>query len=472
MPLFHHFQKEKYSVKIYPHYPKTVKTKISQYMTFFNKSNSWLDGLYERSYTMKMGRVTLPKLDLYIPNEPDLIQRIMIKEAKAFPKHPLLQETLAPLLGESIFTTNGKVWKEQRELLNPSFEMTRISHVFDLMHDASEDMLLRMDLMADGEYHNIDKEMTFVTADIIFRTILSQKLSQEEGEEIIKNFQTFQEQSAKIGMQKLFRLPSLFRKFGSNRAYKRSGQSIRNSLSSIIKPRYQNIQKEEKNTHKDILSSLLQVKDKDNNQAFSFEEILDQVAMLFLAGHETTASSLSWSIYLLGLYPDIQEEAYQEIQAICGNHAFNPENTKKLIKVTNIFKETLRLYPPVGFFARVNTTKTTLRNKIIPKNSAIIISPWLMQRNAYYWEDPHMFNPKRFENPQNIHKYSYFPFGLGKRTCIGEKFAMQESILLLSSILREFKIELKKDFIPNIAGRLTIRSLNGIPIKLIKRVKV
>lgn len=441
-------------------------------MTFFTKSNSWLDGLYEKSYTMKMGRVTLPRLDIYIPNEPELIHRIMIEEVNLFPKHPLLQETLEPLLGESIFSTNGTVWKKQRELLNPSFEMTHISHVFDLMHDASEDMLLRLDKIADGEYHNIDKEMTFVTADIIFRTILSEKLTKEEGQKIIEAFQTFQEQSAKIGMHKMFPIPKVFRKFNREKAYKQSGKVIRDTLSSIIKPRYQKIQKGEISQEKDILASLLKVKDQETNQAFSFKEILDQVAMLFLAGHETSASSMSWTLYLLGLYPHIQEEAYQEIINTCGTNKFSPQNTKALTLVNNIFKEALRLYPPVGFFARITKRETILRDKKVAKGSTIIISPWLMQRNEKYWEDPHMFNPKRFETPQNIHKYTYFPFGLGKRTCIGERFAMQESMLLLASILRNFKIELKEGFVPNIAGRLTIRSLNGIPIKLIKRKKV
>lgn len=438
-------------------------------MTFFTKSNSWLDGLYERSYTMKMGRVTLPRLDMYIPNEPELIHRIMIEEVNLFPKHPLLQETLEPLLGESIFSTNGAVWKKQRELLNPSFEMTRISHVFDLMHDASEDMLLRLELISDGEYHNIDKEMTFVTADIIFRTILSEELTKEEGQKIIEAFQTFQEQSAKIGMQKMFPIPSIFRKFNREKSYQKSGKVIRDTLSSIIKPRYQMMQRGELSQEKDILASLLKVKDQDTNQAFSFKEILDQVAMLFLAGHETSASSMSWTLYLLGLYPDIQEEAYQEIISTCKTEKFSPQNTKDLTLVNNIFKEALRLYPPVGFFARVAKKESILRDKKVAKGSTIIISPWLMQRNENYWEDPHMFNPKRFENPQNIHKYTYFPFGLGKRTCIGERFAMQESMLLLASILRNFKIVLKEGFVPDIAGRLTIRSLNGIPIKLIKR---
>jgi len=455
--------------KIYPHYPKPVKNKVSQFMTFFKKSSSWLDGVYERSYTMRMGRVKMPGIDVYIPNQPELIHRIMVSEVKKFPKHPLLHETLSPLLGESIFTTNGNVWRKQRELLNPSFEMVRISHVFDMMNDAAKDMLLRLDTIADGCYHNIDEEMTFVTADIIFRTILSEKLTHEEGRKVIDAFIIFQEMSAKIGMQKMFLVPKVFRMFGTEKAYNATGKTIRESLAKIIKPRYEAMENNQTDLNKDILSSLLKVIDEDTNKPFTFKEILDQIAMLFLAGHETTASSMTWTLYLLALYPEYQEEAYQEVMNICGKEEFTASNTKNLKLVTNIFKESLRLYPPVSFFPRISTENTTMRDKNIKEGSAIIVSPWLMQRNERYWKDAHMFNPHRFDNPKEIQKNTYFPFGLGRRVCIGEKFAMQEAVLLLASILRNFKIELEEDFVPDIAGRLTTRSLNGMSVKLIKR---
>jgi len=191
--------------------------------------------------------------------------------------------------------------------------------------------------------------------------------------------------------------------------------------------------------------------------------------MLFLAGHETTASSMTWTLYLLALYPEIQEKAYKEVSKYCKEDEFTIENTKKLEYITKIFKESLRLYPPVSFYPRITVEETTIRDKKLKKGAAVVISPWLMHRNERYWEDPHMFNPNRFDDPDNIHKYTYFPFSLGQRTCIGLSFAMQESTLLLASILREYKLELKENFVPNIAGRLTTRSLNGMPIKLIRR---
>ena len=455
-------------MKIYPYYPKPIKSKASLITRYFKNERSWLNALYERSYTMKMGEFKLPLITLYIPNEPELVHRIMVSEFKLFPKHSLQHEMLRPLLGESIFTTNGTQWKKQRELLNPSFNMVRVSHVFPLMHEASKDMLTRLSTRDSNSYEDIDEEMTFVTADIIFRTILSKKLTQEEAEKMVNAFVSFQENTAKIAMHKMFLIPSIFRK-KPEQAYKQSGKIIRDTLSTIIEPRYEAMLKGEESKEKDILSSLLKVKDPETQQPFSFVEILDQVSMLFLAGHETTASSMTWTLYLLALYPHYQEEAYQEIIKYCKDDKFTIENTKKLTFVANIFKESLRLYPPVSFFPRETVEETTMRNKVLPKGAVVVVSPWLMHRNSRFWEDPHMFEPHRFDNPKNIVKNTYFPFGMGQRTCIGNTFATQESTLLLATILRDYKLELKPDFVPDIVGRLTTRSINGMPIKFIKR---
>ncbi len=452
-------------MKVYPYYPKPVEHKISSFMTLFKKNKSWLDGLYAKSYTMKMGEVKMPGANLYIPNQPDLIHRVLVSEVKKFPKNSLLHEILEPLLGESIFTTNGKIWKKQRELLNPSFEMVRVQHVFGLMQDAAKDMIKRLEKLASNkQYNDLDVEMTFTTADIIFRTIMSSKLSEDKGKDVLQAFVTFQEVSAKIGMQKLFLLPKLFRQ-NEIRKYEKSGKIIRDTLAEIIKPRYEN--KDQK--HKDILSSLLKVIDPDTGKPFSFKEILDQIAMLFLAGHETTASSMTWTLYLLALYPEHQEAAYKEVVNIRSEGDFTLDDIQKMKTVQNIFKESLRLYPPVSFMARIAAEDVKMRDKEIKKGSFVVVSPWLMHRNERYWEDPHMFNPDRFNHPEKITKNTYFPFGLGPRICIGAGFAKQESTLLLAYILRKYKLELKPGFVPDIKGRLTTRSVNGMLIKLIER---
>lgn len=427
-----------------------------------------MDGLYERSYSMKMGRVKMPGLDLHVINQPDLVHRVLVDEVKEFPKNQLLGHLLEPLLGESIFTTNGEQWKKQREMLNPSFEMARISHVFGLMNDAVQEMNQLFHANGTPNRLDIDPEMTYVTADIIFRTILSSRLDREDAKRIIEAFAIFQEETARTAMRTMFKIPRwLWFLTGESKRIK-AGNEIRDVLSGIIRPRYDNALPQN-GEERDILSSLLQAVDSENGERFTFEEILDQVAMLFLAGHETSASALTWAIYLLSLYPDIQEKAYSEVMDVVGEGEFDAGLIKKMPLVTNIFKETLRLYPPVGFFARENTNETTMRDKTIQQGASVVVAPWLIHRHTEFWDNPNGFNPDRFNDPKSILKDTYLPFGMGPRICIGASFAMQEAVLILATILRDFKIQLQEDFVPDVVGRLTVRSANGMHVILTKR---
>lgn len=452
-----------------PFFPQPLKNKASLFFTFFKKRRSWLDGLYERSYSMKMGRVKMPGVDLHVINQPELVHRVLVEEVREFPKNRLLGHLLEPLLGESIFTTNGDQWKKQREMLNPSFEMARINHVFGLMNEAVGEMKERLISFGDGSTFDIDPEMTYVTADIIFRTILSSRLNRNDAQRIIDAFVTFQEETAHTAMRTMFRIPEwLWFLTGESRRIK-AGNEIRDVLSGIIKPRYDAVLHATDAEEKDILASLLKAVDADTGEKFSFEEILDQVAMLFLAGHETSASALTWAIYLLSLYPDVQQRAYEEVMKTAGEGEFDVMKIKQLTYMTNIFKETLRLYPPVGFFARENTKMTSMRDKTIEKGSSVVVAPWLIHRHSEFWENPHGFDPDRFEDPKSIQKETYLPFGMGPRVCIGASFAMQEAVLILATLVREFTIELEEGFVPDVVGRLTVRSANGMRIKLTRR---
>lgn len=447
-----------------PFFPKPYKNKASTLLTFLLKRRSWLDGLYERSYKMQTGYVKMPNFDLYVINDTKEVKRMMVDEVREFPKSAFLHELLSPLLGESIFTTNGEVWKKQRELLRPSFEMTRINKVFNLMSEAVADMMDRFSKYPNHAVIEVDEAMTFITADVIFRTIMSSKLDEEKGKKILNAFVTFQEQSVHTAMRRMFRFPKWLSYVLGDRKRAKAGDVIRQVLSDIIKPRYDMADNAE---FEDILGSLLLVVDADTNKRFSFEEILDQVAMLFLAGHETTASSLTWTLYLLSLYPKEQEKAYEEITQVLQGGAIEISHLRQFKYLTNIFKESLRLYPPVGFFAREAKKDTQVRDKLIKKGSGVVIAPWLIHRHEEFWTNPHGFNPSRFEGEYK--KDAYLPFGVGERICIGQGFAMQEAILILANILKTYKLELEEGFIPDVVGRLTVRSANGMRIKFSKR---
>lgn len=447
-----------------PVYPKPLKDKASVFKLFFTKRRSWLEALYERSYKMKMGQVNIPGSRIYMINQPDLVQRVMIGEAAGFPKHKLMGDIMSPLMGESIFTTNGRQWKKQRDMLNPSFDMVRVQHVYGLMQAAAAGMLERLE-RSDVSGMDMDAEMTYVTADIIFRTILSVSIEEKEARRIFDAFTVFQEETPKATLRRIFHLPSWFGRGEKKRIA--AGREIRDVLAGIIRPRYDAGAGEQK----DILASILATIDEDTGQRFSFDEIVDQVAMLFLAGHETSAAALTWSLYLLALHPDIQEKAAEEVAVISGNTAIDIAAIRQMDLVRDVFREALRLYPPVGFFARECTMNTQMRDKEVKKGSTIIIAPWLIQRHRDYWDAPDDFDPCRYakDRLKVPLRDAFLPFGMGPRVCIGTAFAMQEGVLILATLLQKYKMQLAPGFVPQPVGRLTIRSENGMRMVLTRR---
>jgi cytochrome P450 len=394
----------------------------------------------------------------------------MVDDVDNYPKNHLLHKLLEPLLGESIFTSNGCQWRRQRDLMNPAFARARVGEVFGLMQQACDDMLLRFSKVNQHDnVRDMDAEMTFVTADIIFRTIMTTKLEADAAEKITAAFTRFQHQSLRITMLRLFNIPLAL--FGFKERQRRdAAQEIRDTLESLIRPRYDAISNGDDTEWTDILSTLLNTIDPDSNERFSFKEIVDQVAMLFLAGHETSASALSWTFYLLAEYPEIQQQAFAEIQDTVGERKIKKEDIKKLTFITAIFRESLRLYPPVGFMAREAKEEVTLRDKIVAKGKTVIVSPWLIHRNKDNWQKPHEFDPQRFLQQHEIPlKSKYLPFGMGQRLCVGASFAMQEAVLIIASFLQQYRIETVAGFEPKPVGRLTIRSENGINVHIIQR---
>lgn len=447
-----------------PPYPTPHKTKSSFILRFFRGWHSWLDVLFEKSYSMKMGQFSQPGMTAYMVNDPDWVKKILISNPKAYPKHQMMHRMLEPLLGNSIFTTNGEVWERQRALVDQAFAQARLKLVFPLMVESVQDMLKRMDKVADGQSYEVDSEMTFIAADIIFKTILSKSLDAISAKTIYEAFIAFQHYAQKAMMFMIYRLPPYF----ATRASRKHAQKIRVILAKIIANRYQERAQGNDDHYQDILSGLMNAKDPVTGSQFSYDEMVDQICMLFLAGHETSASALAWSLYLLSQCPDLQVNIVEEIQNKIGDKDIGYTDIKQLQWVTDTFREALRLYPPVGFFVREATEDHCMRDKDVKAGSPILVSPWLIHRHREMWDDPDSFEPGRFQTKSGKAslKCAYIPFSKGPRVCIGAAFATQEAVLTLANIVKRYKILPVENHQPNVIGRVTIRSHNGIRIRL------
>ena len=453
-----------------PAYPKPRKSKASSLLMFFSARRSWLDALYERSYAMQMGEVHLPGLDLYMVNDPALVRRVMDDEAEQFPKSPLLGEALQPLLGESIFTTNGAQWRRQRDMMDPAFAQARLAVAFPVMQAATQAMLQRLAALPDGAEHDIEVEMTHVTADIIFRTIFSVPMEGADARRIFEAFARFQAIAPRLLLPSIYGLRWLVWPWDVWQS-RRAAREIRGLLEKLIRPRFEAHQAGQPAAHSDILQSFMEARDATSGQPFGFDELVDQVAMLFLAGHETSASALTWAAHLLANAPEVQERAHAEAVAQLGEREPEVGDMKALALTRNVFRETLRLFPPVGFMARQSASACTLRKKPVREGATVVVAPWLIQRHRSLWPEPDAFNPDRYNDDASREslRQGYLPFGMGPRVCLGAAFALQEATLILASLLRRYRLAAVPGHVPRPVGRLTIRSANGVRLTLHRR---
>jgi cytochrome P450 len=252
---------------------------------------------------------------------------------------------------------------------------------------------------------------------------------------------------------------------------RKAARAIHAIVAAVMRPRYDARQAGQRPAQADILEALMDARHPRTGAAFTFEELVHQTLLIFLAGHETSASALAWALYLLSEQPDLQDELYAQIEAETGGGPLEFEHVRRLEGVRNLFKETLRLYPPVGFLPRSVINPETMRGKQVQPKDLVVIAPWLIQRNSDNWTCPHSFDPDRFARPENAEavRKAWLPFGGGARLCIGAGFAQQEAVIILASILRAFRLTHPAGRRPELVSRLTLRPRHGVPLILTPR---
>jgi cytochrome P450 len=443
-----------------PPYPVPHRSKAKAFRRFLGSWNSWIHVLFENSYTMKMGDVPLPRVDFFIVNDLDIVDKVMDDRQRIYPKHELMQQLLDPVIGNSVLSANGKDWEDQRAMVNPAFAHAGLRNIFPVMKAAVDDLIdhmMRLDL---SHQVSIEPLMTHVAADIIFRTLFSVKLNAEEAEQIYHAFSKFQRNIQPGALLRIYGLPL----FGFRTRAVRAGRRVHAVFLPIVQARYDAYQATGDAGPPDILRALLEARHPETGAAFTLQQVINQVSTVFLAGHETTASAVSWALYLLSECPEQQQAILDEI----GPEPLSFEKLKSATTLRNVFRETLRLYPPISFFLREVTGATEMRGKPMKPGAMIAISPWLIQRNSDNFPCPHAFEPERFSDVEQAEacRRAYLPFGKGPRMCIGAGFANQEAMLILGTIVQKFRLSYPPGPKPEPVSRLTLRTARGISLTI------
>ena len=444
------------AVRFTPPYPIPHKSKSGGLTRFMRGWRSWLDVLFEKSYTMKLGEVHIPALSFYVANELPLVRRVLEEEVADFPKHGFLRGLLDPLIGNSVFAASGEEWAEQRAMINPAFGHTALKRVFASMSEAVDDFITRLTRVDLARPVEIDPFVTHIAADIIFRTLFSRALTEAEGREIYDGFHAYQKHAQRAVTLRLYRMPQL----GYAARARRDAARIHAVFAHEVAARFAAVGE----PRDDILQALIEARHPDTGRTFTQNEVMEQISTIFLAGHETSASAITWALYLLACDPASQEQVRVE----AGPDPLAYEDLRGMTVTRDIFRETLRLYPPVSFLAREVTCPVTMRDKTLKQGAMVVVSPWLIQRNRDNFPEPHGFDPDRFTDPAQAGpcRHAYLPFGRGPRLCVGAGFANQEALLAIAGVVRAFRLETVPGDVPQPISRLTLRSRDGVRLML------
>lgn len=411
-----------------------------------------------------------PKRIVYLARRPEAIRQVLVSDAARYPKAHLMDSMLRALTGYSIFVSNGEAWRRQRAIVDQAFENARVREVFGLMRDACDAMVARLaERTSGGAVIDVDVETMHFAGDVIFRTLYSEPMSESDAREIFASFERFQRIAYAHGFLSLISVPT--RLLPSHWRGRRDAAIIRRALHRPIAMRLSRMARGEPTPDNDILATLISAPDPVTGTRFDEKELLDQVAMLFLAGHETSAAALGWALYLIANRPDVQARMRAEADAALGLRAPEFSDMRHLPFIRDVFQETLRLYPPVAFLARDAAEPTKLCEQPIEAHAQTIVPTWLMHRHGVYWSDANQFDPDRFADPatKSARACAFMPFSMGPRVCSGTAFAMQEATLALAELLRRFEFSPAPDHTPEPVSRLTLRSANGLPLRVERR---
>jgi cytochrome P450 len=393
-------------------------------------------------------------------NKPEHIESVLVTQNSNFVKSKDYR-AMRRVLGNGLLLSEGEFWRRQRKLIQPAFHQGRIAAYAEVMIAHTQRMLASW---SDGQSLDMHEAMMRLTLGIVAKTLFDADVS-HEAEDV--------DAALTVLMGKFLRqagmalLLPVWVPLPTSQLLKRAVGRLDKVIYSIIEQRRASGQ-----MSGDLLSVFLQAHD-DEGVGMTDRQLHDEIMTLFLAGHETTANVLSWTWYLLGQNPQVEEKLTEELSRVLAGRVPTPADLPRLAYTDMVLREAMRLYPPVWVIGRRALAPFRLGDYELPADTNVLISQLIMHKDPRYFPDPQRFDPDRWStsNPQSasLPRFAYFPFGGGPRVCIGAGFAMMEALLLLSTIAQQFRIEVSPELKVKVQPTVTLRPKHGIPATLKRR---
>jgi len=394
-------------------------------------------------------------IHVYFLNSPELIESVLVTNQQNFRKDRVIQNSRW-FLGQGLLTSEGGEWLRQRRLSQPAFHRERLALYARIINACAEEML---DSWKDGENRDVHQEMMQLTLRVVAKVLFSVDVK-NESKEVAAALNLLMKHSSGARMLlppwvRYLPLPFLIR-------VRRAVRQLDEVVYRIIRER-----RRSENDNGDLLSMLMSARDEDGSR-MTDRQLRDEVMTFLLAGHETTALSLSWAWFLLSENPEAENKLHHELARVLDGKNPSFEDLPRLCYTEAVVKESVRLYPPAWSLARTAAEDFEIGGYLVPAGSNVVMSQWIMHRDPRFFPSPEQFDPGRWfeEHTQRLPRFAYFPFGGGPRYCVGASFAMMEATLLLAAIAQRFRLRMVPGHKVVPVPSITLRPKYGIKMSL------
>lgn len=426
-----------------------------------NPLECWSDEFFREPIV----KVRLPFTDSVIVHEPPAIKRVLVENAGNYRKDPIQRRILASGLADGLLSVEGERWEMQRRALAPLFARRTVTSFASAMLEAAARLAERWSALGPRATIDVAAEMTLITLNVLASTIFSDGIGGDYDQFRVA-MNAYFAVIGHIGALDLLGVPQSVPRPGRRRL-RRTMAYFEGIVDQIIETRSRRLAgRPEGDWPSDLLTLLLRTPDPATGRSMPQAEIRSNILTFLSAGHETTANTLAWSMFLLSQTPQwrarVRAEAARELAGPVEGLA------DRLIVTRAVIDEALRLYPPIAALSRVAEAADTLGSVAIRPRSLVVIAPYVLHRHRLLWSQPDLFDPSRFlpERRAAIPRFAYLPFGIGPRICIGASFALQEATIVLAALVQRFDMELAPGGQVWPLQKITLRPANGLPMRL------
>ncbi|MYS23003.1 MULTISPECIES: cytochrome P450 [unclassified Streptomyces] len=402
-------------------------------------------------------RLPLGPKTLYFFNSPEHAKHVLADNPGNFHKGIGLVHARR-VLGDGLLTSEGELWKSQRRTMQPVFQAKRINLQLNAVADEAERLAERLRGHIGHGSVDVRKMMTELTLGVLGRTLLATDLS--EYASMGDDFEAVQNQ-AMFEMMSLNAVPGWV-PLPRQTKFRRARRSLEDVVARLRAERLEHPTA----AGDDVVSRLIQATNDEPDRAMAMTRMRDELVTLLLAGHETTASTLSWAFYLIDRHPEVARRLHEEAAAVLGGGPLSLADLHSLTYTTRVLEEVMRLYPPVWILPRLAQEDDEIGGYRVPSGADVLICPYTLHRHPGHWDRPDDFDPDRFEPARSAGRarYAYIPFGAGPRFCVGNNLGMMEATIVLATVARDLRLTAVSGYRARPEPMLTLRIRGGLPM--------